>query len=824
MLKLQLRARIFLFVLPFIVLPLLMFGSLSYLYIRENTMRILEHQLDLSLRSGRDELNKDFSSARANLELFVSNDIVRRYLNLPDTVRYKVMQPALLGLFADYRKAFPSYVDIALLLPDGSIDSRDAEDPKAPPKYHDFIERVAAQRPSYAEQLFFVEEGGYIEYVQAQRIDHRNEAVEYLGTTDLTKGYLLVVMRIEDVMQMLRKKLNNPEGYVVVSDPQGKSYFLNDKELKLWGPLVKQIITSGIGRLRGFTLEDQDYLGGFYRVNEQLFITGIVTEEVVDRMVTPILIALGWFVVIVVIVAFLLVYSKLNKLLLEPINRLQRQIAAFRSGAEIAWVFDGNDELSRLSAEFEEMASTQRGQIERVKGMSNLDPLTGLPNRTAFSGILEKAVSYTRRQDQALAVLFIDIDHFKRVNETYGSKVGDELFRQVADRISASLRLSDEVARQVMTEFGDMDRVLVRTGGDEFTVLLRDIRKAHQVSLVASRILAAFDHPFTLDEHSVSMSVSIGIALYPVDGQSPELLLKSADLAMYEAKQAGGACFRFFTHALNTSAEKRLQLERDIQDGLIVKEFTVHLQPRVNLKTGVATEFEAMARWNHPRLGILLPEQFISVAEESGHLIELGKQLLEAVCSAIKSLQQSVGKDVTVSFNLSPHHLRMNEVLSEISNCLERYGLPGETLELEITEDLLKAENKDALILLNRLRERGVSVALDDFGSGDSSLSALRRAPIDTLKVSPNFMQELYVDKESPVVLKAICDLARSLELKVVVQGVESRAQVEQALTVGADQAQGHYLSEAVPVDDVRVDFRIKIFDLPTGERGGVRV
>ncbi len=812
--KINLRLRIFLVVLPLITLPLVAVGTMSYLYMRENSLRILENQMELALRSLSSELSRELATARANLDLFATNEVIARYLALPESTRYRVMQPAVLGILSDYRRAFPQYTEIGIYLPDGRADTLVVDEFANPSNKEDFHKRLISESPKFMDKLYYdSSSGGYIDYVIAQRILAPEMEIPGTGVSRY-KGYLVLVLRISNINNRLAATLDLPEGLVALTSTTGDPYFstlvLDDKMRSL----ISQVVNSGIGRLRSINVGQDYYLGGFYRVTDQLLATGIITQEVISRVVNPIVWGIAWSVIGVTVVAFLLIYSSLNGMLVTPLMRLKNQLLDFRAGREMILTDQRQDEFGELYSLVNDLAESQRLVRTRIKEMTYFDPLTGLPNRQAFTLILDKAVSLAGRQDQVFGVLYIDLNGFKDINLQYGNAVGDELVKEASKRILSCLRLSDEVSRQVMSDEGMTDQVLVRTGGDEFSVLLRDIKKAHQASVVASRIIEQFQKAFDVKGISISINISIGISIYPLDGQSPDLLMKSADLAMYDAKQLPGNRYRFFTHALNASSEKRLVIEKALKRAIQNDQFVIYMQPKVSLANGMASEFEAVLRWNHPEHGVMTQEQFFSVAEETGQRVSLDELVVDLSCQACKNLNGRFAEPIRVSFNFSLKQLCSGHLIQQLDNCMDKYELNGQLLEVEISERVVREfpEESNLLEIFKELQSRGIKVTLDDFGRDEVSLTMLRKYPFDRIKVASSMVREIEYDSRNERITESTMKLAHSLGIEVVVLGIEKSTSVLMMKRFGADYVQGGYLQSAVSPEQLRTDFRADIF------------
>ncbi len=818
--KVNLRLKIFLVVLPLITLPLVLVGSMSYLYMRENSLRILENQMELALRSLSSELSRELATARANLDLFATNEIIVRYLGLSESTRYRVMQPAILHILSDYRRAFPQYIEIGIYLPDGRADTL-VVDEFAPPRLKDdFHKRLISEGPKFIDKLYYDNQGdGHIDYVIAQRIQATDVDPSSVPGSRF-QGYLVLVLRIPNVNSRLAMALDLPEGLLALTSSTGDPYFSTLVLDESKRSLINRVVNSGIGRLRSINIDQEYYLGGFYRVTDQLLVAGLITQEVISRVVNPIVWGIIWSVIGFSVLSFLLIYSGLNNMLVTPLMRLRNQLLDFRAGREMLPFEKSDDEFGELYALVNDMAESQKVVRTQVKEMSFFDPLTGLPNRQAFTKILDKAVSLASRQDQVFAVLYLDINDFKVLNQSHGSKVGDELVKEASRRIQSCLRISDEVSRQVMGEDGVSDQVMIRTGGDEFSVLLRDIKKSHQASIVASRIMEQFKRSFDINGLSLTVDISIGIAIYPLDGQSPDLLLKSADLAMYDAKQQSGSRFRFFTHALNASSEKRIVTEKALVQALKEEQFSLYLQPKVSLANGMANEFEAFVRWNHPDQTVMTQEQFWNVAEDSGYSSEMEQLFADLIFTTVKALNEGAAEQIRLSFNVMASQLYSGRLIPLIDENLEKYEISGQLLEVELNESVICNAPDELMVtnVLNNLKSRGIKSSLDEFGKEDINLSLLKKFAFDRIKISSSLIREMDYDEKNEMLVESILKLTRNLALDVVVLGVERRATMVSVKQFGANYAQGVYLQAAVPPDQFRTDFREELFRIPSSE------
>lgn len=432
--------------------------------------------------------------------------------------------------------------------------------------------------------------------------------------------------------------------------------------------------------------------------------------------------------------------------------------------------------------------SEKRALLRLLSHQANHDPLTDLPNRLLFKDRVHQAIFQGKRRREIVAVFFLDLDDFKLVNDTLGHAAGDSLLCQVGERLKTTLRQEDTVARQ---------------GGDEFLILLPELFSEQQAAQVAQKVLEALSTPFQLCEQETYISASLGIALFPVDGEDPELLIQQADMAMYQTKVEGRNHYHFYTHALNERLSERLALQNEMRRALERQEFVLYYQPQYRLSDGQLCGMEALVRWQHPERGFLLPSKFISIAEDSGLILALGEWVLRTACIQNKHWQNSGYPPVRVAVNISARQFRQKNLVRQIARILVETELNPEWLELEITESLSMENVALSVETLKQLKSMGIHLSIDDFGTGFSSLSYLRRFSLDTLKIDRSFITELYDSQDGQMIVLTIIQLAQNLGLKVIAEGVETEEQYNFLRAKGCDAVQGFLLSKPVPVHEL---------------------
>lgn len=480
----------------------------------------------------------------------------------------------------------------------------------------------------------------------------------------------------------------------------------------------------------------------------------------------------------------------------------QQELEAQRDTFERT-VDERTEDLRLANRNLENEIAERRRSEDLIREVAFYDALTKLPNRTLFKTDLERALAEAKRRSSRLAVMFIDLDNFKRINDTLGHNMGDELLRQAALRLSRCIRGEDSLASLVRNGSADNDggNRVARLGGDEFTVLLHDVGSSFNAAHVAQRIIEAFAPPFMLDIYKVRVSPSIGIAYYPLDGATSDELLRHADTAMYNAKQRGRNTFSFYTRSMSESAYMKLALENRLRRAVERQEFDLYYQPKYDARDNTLVGFEALLRWNDPQNGLVTPGTFISLAEETGLIVPISEWVIRESCMQLRRWQDRGGQLVPVSLNLSSLHFQHGRLALVIEEALEQAQISPTLLEIEVTESLFLDDVDGAVATLTRLREAGVRIAIDDFGTGYSSLSYLKRFPLDTLKIDRSFVQDLAAGGDDAAICSAIVALGRILGLRVIAEGVENAEQARLLLAQGCDQMQGFLFGSAMPAD-----------------------
>lgn len=468
----------------------------------------------------------------------------------------------------------------------------------------------------------------------------------------------------------------------------------------------------------------------------------------------------------------------------------------------ISEVRDESGELTSYVGVFSDISALKESEA-KFEHLAHHDPLTGLPNRLLLHARMEHAVTRASRTRSQFAVLFLDLDRFKTVNDSFGHPVGDLLLQEVARRLTDCVRADDTVAR---------------LGGDEFTILLEDLQDPGNATRTTTKILKALGEPFDLDQREVFTSCSIGISLYPDDGNDATTLLRNADSAMYTAKEAGSTSFHLFTEDISHLARERLELESGLRRALKRDEFVLHFQPQVSLLDGRVVGAEALIRWQHPEKGLVAPNHFIPLAEECGLIESIGDWVLKAACRESRRWRDAGMTPLRVAVNVSGRQITNADLEESVKGALDSAGLGARSLELEITESVFMDQSEVTVGVLESLKKLGVSLAIDDFGMGYSSLRYLKRFPVGRLKIDRSFIQDIPNNAQDKAIAQAIVALGQSLKMTVIAEGVETAEQLESLRSQGCDEVQGYFYSRPLPADEFTVYLGSQTPRLPSSE------
>lgn len=453
------------------------------------------------------------------------------------------------------------------------------------------------------------------------------------------------------------------------------------------------------------------------------------------------------------------------------------------------------DEMGKLSTSFLKMKNSLETSHHKINKLAYFDDLTGLANRRSLNSYLDDAIDFSLLNKLQMAVIMIDVDEFKDINDAYGHQFGDGVLIEISERL-------EKVSKSTLSKSGCLYKVC-RIAGDEFAIIIQNIEEKYILNNLAENIVAKLSNTYSFDLEDAEAAVSLGLSIFPQNGTNKTSLLKNADMAMYHAKNKGKNRFEFFDERMNKKAQKKLEMRNKILKALSENEFMLYFQPKVESNSKKINEFEALIRWNHPDDGMISPAIFIPFAEENGLINKIGDWVVEKLCGNIKDLEDSGWVDFRISFNTSPQQLQDNEFIANIKDCINAYGINPNHLEMEITEHSLAKDLDTTVECLRKVKKMGISIALDDFGTGYSSLSYLEKMPIDTIKIDRSFVSQAKNNDAKTAIISTIITLAKGLGMKTVAEGVETKDDLDIVVEKGCDFIQGFYYYPPLPISDI---------------------
>ncbi|MGK7934092.1 MAG: putative bifunctional diguanylate cyclase/phosphodiesterase [Microcystaceae cyanobacterium] len=586
-------------------------------------------------------------------------------------------------------------------------------------------------------EIFKPDQTLVIAHLQSVSLQWRGKPAHLVSLTDITES-----KQLDNKMRVIWRAIEKSPVNIVITDVAGNIEYVNSKFEQLTGYSRKEAIGQNPRLLKSGVLPDETY--------EHLWKTVLSGEDWHGELCNK---------------------KKNGELFWEmasifPITNYQGTITHFVG--------------------IKENITERKQQEERLAYQANYDALTQLPNRFLVFDRLQQAIEQANRLNTQIAVMFLDLDHFKDINDTLGHDIGDQLLVQTAQRLSACVRKSDTIAR---------------LGGDEFLVILSNLDSYKQAEIVGNKILKTLAAPFHLGKEELFVSTSIGITLYPDDGSKTDILLRNADTAMYSAKRDGRNGFKFFTASMNDKAQKRQKIAKNLRYSLQKNEVYPVYQPLIDLSTQRIVGAEALMRWKNEKLGTIYPDQFIPIAEETGIIVELGAWMLHQACR-MASQWRNYYPQFSMAVNLSPRQFRERYLLDTVNSAIEKYQLPSHCLELELTEQILLEDTPTANQLISQLHQMKIRLSLDDFGTGYSSLSYLKKFPFSVLKIDKSFIADISHDLDAVSLVQTIITMAHSLNLKVIAEGIETKQQAEFLKEAGCDYGQGYYFSQPILAEE----------------------
>ncbi len=815
----KLQPKILGLLTPLVVFPIALVAMLAYAYIADNTSKVSLEQLNTTLDHLNDNIQNQIAQAKTNVELISDAKIIDDYFIADEADRYSILQRPLSRLLSRYQESNPKYYEIRVLLPNGEEDLRLA--PNLPNNVADnefetvYFQRAYLSSNDITSYIFFNPDNHEYAVQIMKRMNLQKNVPDTVDADKTFRGFVAITMTLSDIFQRMEQShFSIPTTLLLIDDKN--NVLFQPKNSAISTEVVGTFLSRYLGNIDNLStrIDNEEYMAIKRQVTQNIFLVGLLSQSALAHDAEQLIYIIVALTVVVTLIVIALSYFQLNKYVVVPILRLQQLTRSIAEGKR-DWDIQlkSFDEIDDLGDSFIHMQESLDTSQEDIKRLAYLDTLTGLPNKITLVDNLERMIARALRNESSIGILFLDLDNFKTINDGLGHSAGDELLKQAGDRLSKCIRGEDFFSLNESASQGEKN-ILARLGGDEFTILLVDLRSPEDASFVALRILATLAEPFFLKGHEIFAGASIGITVFPNDGQEPEVLIKNADIAMYEAKAKGKNSYQYFDNKMNIHITRRLELERGMRGALENKEFVLYYQPRVSIKDPNQYEFEALIRWMHPVKGMISPMEFIPLAEETGFIKEIGEWVLDEACRQTKIWTEEGMPEVVVSVNVSSVQINYGNPVNSVKKVLHKYNLAARHLEIEITESSLIKNENVAISMLSHLRELGITIALDDFGTGYSSLSYLKRFPIDTLKIDRSFIKDLEIDVESLKILKAIITLARDLKLKIVAEGVETKEQLDFLIELQCDTIQGFLLGRPMPAEQATDFFQKRYIEI----------
>jgi diguanylate cyclase (GGDEF)-like protein len=800
---LQLQSKILSLLIPLIILPILVLGWVSYSLLMDDARSRTFYQSTTLLEQIESQTEAQLRTARANASLFANTALVKQYIETPSTSENRVrLKQQVMDLLYNYQLAYPEYYEIRILTSDGREQLRS--------KLGNTVNRTTNESSSN----YFIEarnNPGIIYTTFFYNLDNKKTALLVSKPLFLPEkndseqkqlyGYLMLTISLDFLHTYTGNRDADHKGETFFTDGEGVILFHHTPDL-VGKRLSSELFNSARQNADGTRLTTGRYQGDgadfqTIKLHDRLFAFVVHQEnELTDKSIS-----LGWTVTLITSTAILLatafLFGILRKLLISPVRKLKLAASEIGKGQVLAPIdINSDDEIGELATTFREMGKNLHHYHEQVRYVAYHDSLTGLPNRLMFKNYLNRATAEARRNMQGLAILFLDLDNFKRINDTLGHQSGDKLLEAFSDRLSRYLREADIVSRSTPDE---ASRIIARLAGDEFTILLPNISGPGEPQQVAKRILASLAEPFVISMQELYVSSSIGIAIYPEDGETSGELLKNADIAMYHAKKLGRNNFQYYSKKLNEETAEKLKIEGKLRHALDNNSLELHYQPQVNMDTGDISGVEALLRWSDPDLGRIPPDVFIPIAEEFGLIVKISEWIIGEACQTAQEWTLLFKQPITMSINISAVHFNDHSLIDVIAQALKSSGLDPECLELELTETSILQDLSQASETLEAFKSMGLKLALDDFGTGYSSLSYLMKLPFDKLKIDQSFIRNLKTETKGTAIVSAIISMSHSLGMSVIAEGVEEEEHMRILLPMHCDQVQGYYISRPLP-------------------------
>ncbi len=814
----RLKTKIIAILLPILIVQgVAFFLPSSMIYERYFKAQINSHTSDYvsQLASAFDTHLQRLSSDSL---LFSKNHTLMRYLSIEDqTLRFQVLHRPLLSTFSSFQEANPEYFEISLILPDGYEEVRRVNTGVA--------DLTDEEQDTFYIQAFSASDKDFVVLsginpddqqwaLMAGRRVYIESRVDNITRTKRFAGWLVIKTNFRFLKELVNGSRFSEQGHLILFHNDGRIIWQSTQDslfAKQHRSYIRNTVSVSSENSPGSSDRPVSELAS-YKNNSLLStrhpLTAGLNLDVAwpASLLTSIMAEMGrssiLLSVLVAIASMAVLFFVLNRILIQPIFKLVHTARHMGNDRLPDSEYKADDELGDLYCTLRDMGRRLIKQKQSLQNIAFQDSLTDLPNRRRFLDQLESRFAEKQAVTSHIALLFIDLDGFKQVNDRYGHHAGDAILREVADRLMKIVR-SDDIVEMAASTNETSGGHLARLGGDEFTLLLNHVQDFSAINNVADRILASISRPFIFDGQELYLSASIGIAVSDVDNKCAVDLLKNADAAMYHAKQNGKNTFHYFDRSIAQQLFQKLELKNQLRKAIENTDLSLAYQPQISAQTGALVGVEALVRWKTPEMGWIRPDIFIPIAEDAGLISQLGRWVMHKACWQTRQWQQQGLPVVPVSVNVSNLQFNQEDMSKTVFDCLAETHLSPELLKLEITESSIM-QGTESINQLRRIRESGVRVSLDDFGTGYSSLSALRGLPIDQLKIDKSFIADVGSGEDGKAIVSAIIAMARQLHLEVVAEGVETEYELEFVREQHADIIQGYYYSKPLTAEGLR--------------------
>jgi len=800
----KLKTKLPLLLTSLVCIPLILLGAMAFVELKSAAEKNNVTQVNKYLEQVVAQTDRLVNTAQANVELIADDSLLHNYmLTENEDERYTLMQRPLLRKLKSIMKVFPQYYEMRVILPDGYEDFRltsyfiaNLKEEEAASEL--FISMGHDEHNDKAQFLTNPDNDKLSLYV-SKRVEIINKAVESFNAAPKVRGYFVITVSLDDISDVL---LDSPwsGGRFIITEQSGAVVLPYSAKTATDISSVYQALKQDPQMPSSFSVHELDG-ESYYHISmplkQGLWLHALLPENILLQYSRD----MSWLVTIMALstIAFaiplLILLSHFQ--IIRPLNKLHHAFLRLGNNVELIQVkTSGDDELNELGREFNRMSLKLFKSNEKIRELAFNDPLTGLPNRFMFTKHLNLSLESAKCDRGQLAVMFIDLDNFKHINDSLGHQSGDLLLHEIGDRLQRNLRSKD-----FCEHFSDSDMV-ARLGGDEFTVFLGELPSIELAERVAKRILEIISLPILLGGKNYYISASIGIACYPQNGVTTQALIKNADIAMYHAKKKGKGRYQHFSDNLSRQNDEFSVIEQKMHEAVENELFELYFQPIVDSNTHRIVSLEALIRWYDAELGFIPPDKFIPLAEENGLITVIGDWVIREACRQLKIWQDSGILDIQLAINVSAIQLNNPKFAQELHQSIKESGIIPGTLYIELTETTIINGEQEIFVTLEWLRSKGIRIALDDFGTGYSSLSYLRNLPIDILKIDQSFIHDIN-SKNNNVILSAVIVMAHALGFKVVAEGVEERGHLAFLVKEGCDLLQGYMFSRPQPADDI---------------------